>query len=340
MKFYPYTLELIHPFGISTNTRTTTPVVLVEIKHDDITGYGEASLPPYLKETQDSVISFLRKVDLSGYSSMDDYKATIESLEKIETGNYAAKAAVDIALHDLYGKFHNRSISAMLNPQNNVMSLTSFTIGIDTEEVLKQKISEADEYKILKIKLGKGDDKKVIDLIRRFTDKPLYVDINRGWMDVDYAVSLSNWLFEKGVVLIEQPFPVEMVDETKKLTKESPVPVIADEAVQRSADISKLHDVYSGINIKLMKSGGLLEAQKMIQAAKEYDMKIMIGCMTETSCAVTAASALACFTDFADLDGNLLIKNDPFTGVKVYNGKLIMPGFPGIVQRKRNKQEL
>jgi L-alanine-DL-glutamate epimerase-like enolase superfamily enzyme len=207
---------------------------------------------------------------------------------------------------------------------------TSFTIGIDTPEVVKQKTKEAEIYKVLKVKLGRDTDKEMIEAIRSVTDTPLTVDINQGWTDKNFALEMINWMKERNVEFVEQPMPKEQVDDIAWLTENSPLPVIADESIQRLPDVIKAHGVYSGINIKLMKCTGMREAHKMLTLAKSLGMKVMLGCMTETSCAISAAAQLSPMADWADLDGNLLIKNDPYEGVKVVDGKIVLSDKPGI----------
>jgi L-alanine-DL-glutamate epimerase-like enolase superfamily enzyme len=174
----------------------------------------------------------------------------------------------------------------------------------------------------------------MVEVIRSMTSKPLCVDVNQGWKDRARALEMSHWLKEKGVLFLEQPMPKEMKDDIAWLTQNSPLPVIGDEAVQNVNDILNNRDVYSGINIKLMKCGGLNAAMKMINVARAFGMKVMIGCMTETSCAVTAAAQLSPLADWCDLDGNLLISNDPFDGLKITNGKITLPQRPGIGVKK------
>lgn len=330
LSYYPYTLELKHEFRISSNTRKTTPVVLVEIEHNGITGYGEASLPPYLGETTESVIKFINKINFEKYTDPLDFNNIIYEIDKIEEGNTAAKASIDLALHDLYAKIKGEALYKIWNADKEKTPVTSFTIGIDEINIIRVKVKEADEYKILKVKLGNKNDKEIITAIREETDKQIYVDVNQGWNDKIFALEMIEWLIEKYVVLIEQPLHKNKIDETAWLTENSPLPIIADEAIQRINDIEKLRNVYSGINIKLMKCTGLAEAFKMINSAKENNLKILLGCMTETSCAISAAASLSPFADWADLDGNLLIKNDPFEGVKIENGRIILNDNPGI----------
>ncbi|MCK4880496.1 MAG: dipeptide epimerase [Bacteroidales bacterium] len=334
LSFRPYELQLRHTFTVAGNSRDTTPVVLTEIKYEGFTGYGEASMPPYLGESQESVIGFLKKVNLEQFNDpfmLDDILAYVDSIDK---GNRAAKACVDIALHDLIGKLVNQPLYRLwgINPDNTPM--TSFTIGIDSPEVVKIKTEEAARFRVLKVKLGGGNDREMINTVRSVTDVPIYVDVNQGWKDKHQALEMVHWLAERGIEFVEQPLPKTSVDDMAWLTENSPLPIIADEAFQRLGDVAAFKGIYSGINIKLMKSTGLREAHKMITVARALDMKVMIGCMTETSCAVSAASQLSPLVDWADLDGNLLISNDIYEGMKVVDGKVTLNDLPGIGIKK------
>jgi L-Ala-D/L-Glu epimerase len=330
LRFKPYELHLKHVFTLASGSRSTTPVMLTEIEFDNIIGYGEASMPPYLGESHQTATSFLSKVDLSGFNNPFLMEDILNYVDQLAPGNYAAKASVDIALHDLVGKLMKQPWFRIwgLNPAKTPN--TSFTIGIDKPEVVKTKVREAAPYKILKVKLGQGNDKEMITTVRSQTDKPICVDINQGWTDRNMALDMSHWLKDQGVVFIEQPMSKTSVDDIAWLTQNSPLPIIADEAIQTIGDFRNVQGAYSGINVKLMKCGGLRAAFIMIKMAKSLGMKVMIGCMTETSCAVSAAAQLSPLADWADLDGNLLIDNDVFEGVTVKDGKLILPDRPGI----------
>jgi L-alanine-DL-glutamate epimerase-like enolase superfamily enzyme len=330
LTYWPYELQLKHVFTVATNSRTTTPVVLTTLEYDGVTGYGEASMPPYLGESHESVLNFLSKVNLGQFSDpflMEDILAYVDG---IMPGNHAAKASVDIALHDLVGKLIGQPWFRLwgLNPEKTPN--TSFTIGIDTAEVVREKTLEASAFRQLKVKLGRDNDREMIETVRSVTDVPVFVDVNQGWKDRDYALEMAQWLSEKGVLFIEQPMPKEQVDDIAWLTERSPLPIIADEALQTVDDLLTMKGVYSGINIKLMKCGGMMSAYKMAVMARQMDMKILIGCMTETSCAVSAAAQLSPMVDWADLDGNLLISNDIYEGMTVVDGKIVLPDRPGI----------
>jgi L-alanine-DL-glutamate epimerase-like enolase superfamily enzyme len=330
LHFTPYELHLNHVFTIATFSRSTTPVILTEITYDNIVGYGEASMPPYLSESYSTASSFLLKIDLEQFSSPFLVEDILSYVDSIAPGNYAAKASVDIALHDLIGKLLDLPLYRMwgLNPSRTPD--TSFTIGIDTPEVVRNKVVEASPYNILKVKLGKGNDREMIQSVRAVTDKPLCVDVNQGWKDRNAALDMIHWLKDQGVVFVEQPLEKTAIEDIAWLTEKSPLPVLADEALQTVSDLKKVSGLYNGINVKLMKCGGLRAAYTLIKAARAFGMKVLIGCMTETSCAVTAAAHLSPLADWADLDGNLLISNDIFNGIKITNGKIILPEAPGI----------
>lgn len=331
LRFFPYELKLRHVFTVATYSRTTTPDVQVEIEYDGITGYGEASMPQYLGQTVASVTAFLQKVDLEQFNDpfhMEDILAYVDSLSP---GDTAAKAAIDIALHDLTGKLLGAPWFKIWGLDKTKAPSTTFTIGIDTAEAVKQKTKEcADRFNILKVKLGRDNDKEMIETIRSVTNLPIAVDVNQGWKDKQKAIDMIHWLKEKGIVMIEQPMPKDMKDDIAWITEQSPLPIFADESIQRLKDIKDVEGAYSGINIKLMKCTGMREAWKMLNYARAIGMKVMIGCMTETSCAVSAAAQLSPAVDFADLDGNLLISNDRFKGMEVVKGKITLPERPGI----------
>ena len=337
LKYYPHTLKLREQFTLSAGTRKTTPSVMVEIEHDGFTGYGEASLPPYLVENQSSVLSFLNKVTLNSFNDPTTLNLMIDYIDNVEEGNNAAKAAIDIALHDLIGKFLDIPLHKYLNIPIKGDIYTSYTIGISNEDEIKQKINTASEFKILKIKLGTENDREIISTIRALSNKPLFIDVNQGWKDKYFALDMISWLAEQNVVLIEQPLPKINYNDASWLIQRSAIPIIADEAVQDINDLDRIKDLYSGVNIKLMKAGGIRSAHRMIKRAKELNLKIMLGCMTETSCAITAASHLSPLADWVDLDGAELISNDIFTGTKIKGGALVIPNLPGLGVEKITK---
>ncbi len=331
LPFEPYELKLKHVFTVSSFSRSTTPDVQVRIDYDGYTGYGEASMPPYLGQTVESVCSFLKKVDLEQFPDPFCIDDILNYIDSLSVGDSAAKAAVDIALHDLVGKIIGAPWHRMLGLNPEKTPNTTYTIGIDTDEMVKLKTREvAGQFKILKVKLGTPRDREMIRAIREVSDLPIAVDVNQGWKNKKKALDEIFWLKEQGIVMVEQPMPKEMLDANAWLTERSPLPTFADEAIQRLKDIPAVKGAYTGINIKLMKCTGMREAWKMMNYARAEGMKVMIGCMTETSCAIAAAAQLSPAVDFADLDGNLLIANDIFRGTTVVDGKITLNQLPGI----------
>ena len=331
LRWEPYELQLQHTFTVASYSRTTTPDVQVEIHYDGFVGYGEASMPPYLGQTVESVCAFLEKVDLGQFADPFQLEDILAYVDSLSPGDTAAKAAVDIALHDLVGKLIGQPWWRLWGLDAAKAPDTTFTIGIDTPEVVREKTREcADRFNILKVKVGLDNDEEMIRTIREITRLPIAVDANQGWTDRQKALDEIFWLKEQGVVMVEQPMPKERLDDNAWITERSPLPIFADEAVQRLADIAPLKGAYTGINIKLMKCTGLREAWKMANYARAEGMRVMVGCMTETSCAVTAAAHLSPLADFADLDGNLLITNDRFRGMTVEAGRITLPDAPGL----------
>jgi L-alanine-DL-glutamate epimerase-like enolase superfamily enzyme len=330
LRFLPYELQLQHVFTLANSSRKVTPDVLTRLEFDGLVGYGEASMPPYLGESVETATHFLSSLDVSQFTDPFQIDDILLYVDSVMPGNTAAKAAVDIALHDLIGKIMKQPWYKIWGFDPSDTPNTSFTIGIDTPEVVRQKVAEAAPYKVLKVKLGQATDRQMIETIRSVTDCPICVDVNQGWTDRVKALESIFWLKENGVVLVEQPMPKTAVDDMAWLTQNSPLPTIADESLQRLPDVLNAHGVYSGINIKLMKCTGMREAYKMLTLARSLDMKVMIGCMTETSCGVSAAAQLAPKADWADLDGNLLITNDPFSGMQIVDGKVTLIDRRGI----------
>ena len=331
LSFFPYELKLRHAFNLARYSRTTTPDVQVQLEYDGVIGYGEASMPPYLGESVESVTKFLSSLDLQQFTDPFRIDDILTYVDNVAPNNRAAKASIDIALHDLLGKLMGQPWYKIWGYNPDKTPNTSFTIGIDTEEVVRQKVEEARPYKVIKVKMGLDKDQETINIINEMMpDVPLCVDVNQGWTSKEHALEMCHWLKDRNCIFVEQPFDKEMIDETAWLRERSPLPIIADEAFQRLPDILRFQGVYDGINIKLMKSTGLYEAHKMVTLAKSLGMTVMIGCMTETSCAVTAAANLSPVVDFADLDGNLLIANDRFDGMTVENGKITLHDIPGL----------
>lgn len=306
--------------------------MFVRIEYLGYVGYGEACLPEYLGETTESTVAFLEKA-----KSLDDralfetgISSFFEKADSLSSANNAAKAAINISLNDLFGKLNNQPFYAAAGIGKSKPIATSATIGIDRPEMIARKIEEAAEFSVLKIKAGTADDKALVNLVRRYTDKPLYIDVNQGWTKKELVLEMLHWMKEKNVVLVEQPMPVDRLDEMAWVMEQSPLPLIADESIKRLSDLEKIKGAFTGINIKLMKSAGLNEAIEMISFARKNNMQVMLGCMAESSCATSAMAQLMKLADFIDLDAPKLIKNDPFRGISYQHGNVVLNDLPGI----------
>lgn len=331
LSFEPYELKLRHSFNLARSQRTTTPGVQVQIEYDGIVGYGEASMPPYLGENVESVCKFLNSLDLGQFTDPFAMEEIHEYLDSVADANRAAKASVDIALHDLTGKIMGQPWYKIWGLDPEKAPNTSYTISYDADPAeMKAKIDETTPFKVVKVKMGVGHDKETVEALRKHSDVAICVDANQGWTNKRQALDMCKWLADQNCLFVEQPMPKEMIKETAWVRERSPLPLIADEFLQRLPDVVRAAEAYDGINIKLMKSTGMHEAYKMAVLARGLGMKVMLGCMTETSCAVTAAAQLSPMVDWADLDGNLLIANDRFDGIKIVNGKVTIPDRPGI----------
>ncbi len=324
LTYQPFELKFKYPFRIAISSRTSTPLVLTQISHENFVGSGEASMPPYLGENVDTATTFLAKTKnvIAKLSYPFDIQSVMAVIDALGKGNTAAKASVDIALHDLMGKIEAQPVWKILGSNPEKMPLTSCTIGIDTPSVLREKIADTAAFSVLKIKLGSDNDREIIETIRSMTDKPLYVDANQGWHDRAEALDFLHWLNTQGVILVEQPFEKTRLDDSAWLSERSPLPIFADESFQRYADFDTIQSVFHGVNIKLMKCTGLFEAKKMVEEARARKLQILIGCMSETSCGIMAAAALAPQCDFVDLDGPWLTTNNPFLTPILRGGKI------------------
>ena len=326
-------LQLKHPFKISRReTDSFREVISVEIDG----GIGEASPAKFYGETVETVDEAFGFISSELDADLDQIQEVMSKIESILEGNYAAKSAIDMALNDRLGKKLGVPLYKLwgLNPLDT--PFTSFTIGLDEPTVMAKKAIDADTFPILKVKLGTPRDIEIMETLRNVTDKPIYVDANTAWSPKD-AVQKIHQLTELGVELIEQPTRPDDIAGLKFVSENSSVPIIADESVKRASDIPRLSEAVDGINIKLVKCGGLLEALRMIHVARTHGLLVMIGCMIESSLSITAAAHLSPLVDYVDLDGNLLINNDPFLGVKLDNGKLMLPDRPGIGVIKTQK---
>jgi L-alanine-DL-glutamate epimerase-like enolase superfamily enzyme len=323
-------LRLRHTWTIARSSSRVKLNVLTRVAHGGIEGYGEAAPNVRYKEDAGSVLQALDRV---APALGDDPRRFDEIIDRVEAAlpdHHAARASIDIALYDWIGKKEGVPLYRLLGADPEKAPLTSMSIGIDEIPVMQEKVREAAGFKVLKIKVGLSDDRGILEGIRKVTDLPLYVDANEGWKDPKQAVEMIKRLEGMGVALLEQPLPAADLEGAKYVRDRVDMPIFADEAVLTVNDIPPLEGAFDGINIKLQKSGGLRMARRMIEKARSLGMKVMLGCMVETSVGITAAAHLSPLVDFADLDGNLLIGNDPFRGAGVKDGRLVLPDRPGL----------
>jgi len=324
-------LFLQDTWTISRNSSDYKDNVFVKIEKDGVAGFGEAA--PNVRYGEDHQKTTDRINSVKGLFDEIDLWHYVDLKDKIFasiTDQNCARCALDIAIMDWVGKKLNAPLYKLWGLDKAKTPRTSFSIGIDTIEIIKKKVRAAEKYPLLKIKVGKDNDEEIIEAVRSITDKPIRVDANEGWKSKELALEKIQWLQSKGIEFIEQPMPSGMIEETRWLRERIDIPIVADEAVKTAADIPKLAEAYDGINIKLMKAGGPQEAMRMIYLAKAMNMKIMLGCMIESAVAISAAAHLSPLVDWADLDGNLLLREDPYQGVGVEKGKLILNDQPGL----------
>ncbi|RKU08978.1 dipeptide epimerase [Candidatus Poribacteria bacterium] len=319
-------LKLVHPFKIARRAVDEfRQVISVEIDG----GLGETAPARFYGETVETVQVAFDLLDAGLGANLDAIESVMSELESVLGRNYAAKSAIDMALHDRLGKKLGIPLYQLWGLDPTMTPLTTFTIGIDEPEIMQQKVREADVYPLLKVKLGTDRDLELIRALREVTDKPIYVDANTAWTPKE-AVRKIRELAPYGVELIEQPTKPDDLEGLKFVREHSELPIFADESVKRAADIPSLVGCVDGINIKLVKCGGLLEAMRIIHIARAHGLQVMIGCMIESSLGITAAAHLTPLVDYADLDGHLLVANDPYRGVTLEKGKLILPDLPGV----------
>lgn len=321
-------LDLIHPFRIAREVSDHKQNVLVRISDGELTGTGEAAPSRYYGEDAGSVLRALEEAPRLLGGDAFELEGAMDRLASRLPGDSSARAAVDIALHDLAAQRLGVPLYRWLGLDPEKTPVTSFTIGIDEPETVRRKVREAAGYPALKIKLGSEEDLEIMRVIRSETDAPIRIDANAGWT-ADQAVEMVKCLSEFDVELVEQPLPPGSPGDWRRVREAAPMPIIADESVLTSADVPALAGLVDGVNVKLMKCGGIREALRLIHTARAHGMRVMIGCMIESSVAVTAAAHLSPLADYADLDGNLLISNDPFIGAAVRQGRLVLPKEPG-----------
>jgi L-alanine-DL-glutamate epimerase-like enolase superfamily enzyme len=325
----PMTLNLKTTFRVSHGASDQRHNALATIEHNGLVGYGEAAAVPYYGDTQESLSAYLNALPPLG----DDPFLLEDVLNALPDGAHAAQAAVDIALHDLWGKLVGQPLYKLFGLTPAPLPQTSFTIGIDAPEVMAARVKESN-YPIIKVKLGADDPEACVAAIRQASNARLRVDANAAW-NPEQALDLITKLSKYDLELIEQPLPPGDVEAFRWLhgqlqSRGITTPIYADESVKTSKDVAKYAGALDGVVVKLMKTGGLREALRTIHTARAHGMSIMLSCMVESSVGVTAAAHLAPLCDQLDLDGPLLIGNDPFVGLKYEGANLTLPDGAGL----------
>ena len=319
-------LELRHTFTISRSSEDVTPVSIVEFEHEGMTGLGEASPSPYYDESVETVA---RAIDAFDVSRFDPYRFVHEldaAAEALES-NRGALCALDLAVHDWISRRYGEPLYRLFGLDPARIPVSSFTVGIADIDTMVEKLREASEYPIIKIKLGTDDDLGVVRALRRESKAVFRVDANCAWT-VHETIEKSHELAALGVEFIEQPLPPDELDAMEEVYRRSALPVIADENSIVPCDVPKLAGRFHGINIKLVKCGGIQPALRMVHVARTLGMEVMYGCMIESSVGITAAAQIGALADYVDLDGNVLITNDPYVGVRNEAGRLILSDEP------------
>jgi L-alanine-DL-glutamate epimerase-like enolase superfamily enzyme len=318
-------LKLKHPFRISRSVTELKKNVIVQIDE----GVGEAAPSQYYGENAETVIRCLEKVKDQFGNDPFRIESILSNLNKKISGNFSAKAAIDMALHDLAAKRLNVPVYKLLGLDGDVPLVTSYTIGIDTLDKMKEKTRQAKDFLVYKVKVGVENDVEMVKTVREVTDAKIRVDANAGW-SADEALERIDQLRAYDIEFVEQPIDPQDKAGLKRIKEETRVPIIIDEHLMTSKDIPDFVGCCDGINIKLAKCGGIREALRMIHVARAHGLKVMLGCMIESSVGIAAAAQLGSLVDFLDLDGNLLVANDPYQGLRLEEGKLYLSDLPGL----------
>lgn len=329
LRIKSFDLPLKHVFTISRSSVSIQPTLIVQLASGGLYGYGEATTNEFYGTTLENMTTALDQVrPLLERADVNDLNGLLETVAPLLSQTPFALCAFDLALHDLWGKHQGQPLHKIwgldlaLSPQSN------FTIGVDTIPVMVEKLLEEPDWPYFKIKLGAGNDVEIISELRKHTDKPFRVDANCGWT-ASQAIEISRELKALGVEFIEQPLPPEDVEGMRQVFDSSALPVIADESCASEADVARCEGLFHGINIKLVKCGGIAPARRMIAEARQRDLKVMMGCMTESSVGISAIAQLLPLLDYVDMDGAALLASDIATGAQVVNGKCHWPEAAG-----------
>lgn len=322
IKTIPFQLQFRKPFVLASGIRTHTSVVYIKVVQNDITGWGEAALPPYVKETQESVIQFIQQLKIPEITSEQELMMFLENLYK-SSGNYFAKAAINGAFLDWWTIKNKQSLSEYFGIDKNLPTpdcCYTITKGDDIEQSVKQ----AADFKLLKIKAGFDGDVEFIKKIAALSGKAICVDANQGWINASVALQKAEQLKNLHVAFIEQPLPADDWQGMQQLKQQIAFILIADESFQTIGDLKQIMDCFHGVNVKLMKCGGISKAFDIVKSARQLNAKLLLGCMSESSCGIATAAAIQQLFDWVDLDGPLLINNNPFAGVRYNEGKIFI----------------
>ena len=330
---HEYELPLKHPFTISRGTTTAQRTLIVELQQDGMSGYGEATANSYYDSSMDLMRTRLQAMQPLLESEMFRDTESFWNLCAVHLADAPfVLSALDCAAHDLWGRLENAAVHRLwgLDPNDAVKS--SFTIGIAGMNEMVAKLAEMPGWPVYKIKLGTARDVQIIRGLREHTDAVFRVDANCGWAPGE-AAALSTEMAQQGVEFIEQPLEPAQREAQAGLYRDSALPLIADENCVGEADVPRCVDHFHGINIKLCKCGGLTPARRMIAAAHDHGLKVMVGCMTESSVGISAAAQLTPLLDYADLDGAVLLAKDAGDGVQLRQGQFVFPSEPGLGSR-------
>ena len=325
-----YELKLRQAWGLSRGTWTTRRNCYVRIERDGVVGLGEAAPIARYNETAESAAAFIDKARALLERDLSEYAVRFGEVDAVGPGEHAAKAALDMAILDWVGNRLKVPLWKLLGLGRDKLVTTTYSIGIDEVPVMQQKVRDAADFSVYKIKVGTADDRKIIEGIRAVTAKPLRTDANEGWKTKEEALEMINWMAGLGVELVEQPRPASRLEDYAWLKDKVKIPVFADESLIQASDLPRIAPYFHGVNIKLMKCGGVQEAIRLAGMARALGLKLMIGCMIESSLGISAGAAVASLFDYADLDGNLLISNDPFRGVRTVKDRIVLNDLPGL----------
>jgi len=326
-------LKLRHTWTTVMSSSDYRETILCRYSKDGVTGLGEgAPIKRYDENAKDALAKFDASPLRALFQSGDPWRheSLLGEMARLMPGQYALKAAISGAIADWIGQRLGVPLYRYFGLDPDKTPITTMSIGIDTPEITRKKTQEAAEFPVLKVKVGLDTDEATIEAVRSVTKKPLRVDANEGWKSKEQALQKLNWLADRGVELCEQPLPAAMLDEARWLRGKSRIPLFADEACKSIHDIPRLAEAFDGVNIKLDKCGGIFEALRMIHVARAHKLKVMLGCMISSSVSIAAAAHLSPLVDYADLDGGLLIANDPYRSMTAPAGKITLPDRPGL----------